>query len=450
MYRCTESARVPVGRSVQLAAVEELLTDEEVEAVCRPLGHQWRVRVFPPGVTVRSMVYRGLHADKSIRAVLTDLVAADARLDAAPSDAAWCRARARLPEGLWPELIDRSAHRLECEAGTRGGGWGRPLYLFDGSTLSMPDTPELVEAFGYADTRHGPSRFPVARLSLLVRAGTGAVCDYRLGPYRDSEHAHLHALWHRIPSGSIVLWDKLLCSFYNLAKCRQRGVDVLTPLHQRRDPAKLIAHGTPLGKNEWQVDLDLSPQLRKQYNDPDLPQTLPVRLIRTVLHRNGKTKERWLITTLLDPHRYSRRRIVRLYRRRWEIETQIGSLKTTLQMNILRSHAPGTARSEVAATVLAHNLTQTLIHQAARHTGTPPDRISFVGAVRAAVAFSSALRTASSADRVRVYRRMLRHIAAQTNPLRPGRIEPRLVKRDRRRYGFLKISRDQARKQCLC
>lgn len=431
-----------------MAAVQEFLSDAEIETICRQLGHTWRRRRLPPGVTVRSMVYRSLNPDRSIQAAVTDL-AAVAQAETPPTPAAWCQARSRLPADLWPELVARSAGRLARLAGRDHLVFGRPLYIVDGSSVSMPDTPELVEAFGYANTKHGLSRFPVARVTFLVLAGVEAVCGYRMGPYRTSEDAQFHALWRRIPGGSILLFDRYLCSFYNLAKLRRRRIDVLSRLHQRRDPKRLIARGKPLGKNEWLVPLDLAPQLRRRYGDPTLPKRLWVRLIRVIFYRGGKRRGLWLVTTLLDPARYPRRALIRLYRRRWGIETRIGCLKTLLQLNVLRSKTPVGVRYEVAATLLAHNLVWTLIHQAARETQTPADRISFADAVKTVLAFSVPLRHARPDARPRLYHVMLRHIARRVNPHRPGRVEPRLLKRQKDRYAFLHIPRDKARAKCL-
>jgi len=439
----------PFRRSVPPAALQDLLSDTEVETICHRLGHTWRRRIFGPAVTVRSMVYRSLHPDKSIRAVLADLAAADDRLEGPPADASWCQARSRLPAPLWPALIRRSVRRLARLAGHRGGYHGRPVYLVDGSTVSMPDTPQLVEAFGYANTKHGPSRFPVARITFLVRAGAEAVCDYRLDPYRTGEDAQFHALWHGVPSGCILLFDRRFCSFYNLAKLRGRRIDVVSRLHQCRRAERLILHGRRLGKDEWLVHLDLDRKLRKRYADPSLPKRLRVRLIRVRFTHGTKRRRLWVVTTLLNPIRYPRRDLVALYRRRWGIETRIGSLKTTLGARVLRSKTPAGVRSELAATVLAHNLVWTLIHQAANQTGTPADRISFVGAIQTVLAFRPVLRAAPPIQRRQRYRLMLQHIAHHTHPHRPGRTEPRLVKRGLRRYGFLKIPRDQARQECL-
>jgi len=395
------------------------------------------------------MVYRGLHPDQSIRATLADLAAGDDRLEQPPADASWCEARDRLPKALWPELLDASVVRLERLVGQKHLAFGRPVYIADGSTVSMPDTRALVRAFGRAGNRHGRSRFPVARITFLTRWGVEAVAAYRLGPYREAEDPQFHALWDEIPSGAICLFDKHFTSFYNLAKLPQRGVDCLGPLHARRDPERLILQGRRLGKNEWLVPLELAPQLREKYDDPSLPERIWVRLLRVRFRRGRKQHTLWLVTTLTDVHLYPLTSLAELYRDRWGVETRIDSLKTTLQMNVLRSQTAAHVRSEVAAIVLGHNLVWTLIHQAAQETGTPAARISFTGAVQTVLAFSGALRYAPPAARPALYRRMLQAIARHVNPHRPGRVEPRLVKRDPVGYCFLTIPRDKARQKCL-
>lgn len=438
-----------ISITVQMSAFQEFLSDEEIETIARQLGHRWRSRALPPGATVRSLVYRSLHPDHSIQAVVADLAAGAEGPHAAPSSAAWCQARSRLPPALLTRLFQRSVDRLLRLAGHRHLVFGRPLYVVDGSTVSMPDEPALVRAFGYAPTKHGPSRFPVARFALILLAGVEAVCAYRLDPYRTAEDTQFHRMWDALPEGCICLADRHFCSFYNLAKLGQRAIDVLTRLHQRRDPGRLIARGRRLGQDEWIVTLDLARQLRKRYHDPTLPPTLVVRLIRVVFRRGRKRRRLWLVTTLLDPRRYPRRILVDLYRRRWGIETRLGSLKTTLKLNVLRSRSLKGVQYEVAATVLAHNLVWTVIHQAAQAADTPADRISFADALKTVLAFSATLRHAPPAARDRLYRRMLRQIARRRNLLRPGRVEPRLLKRETARFGYLRTPREEARRKCL-
>jgi hypothetical protein len=451
MYRIVASPRSPrqIRKSLQLGSLAPLLSDVEIEAICRELGHHWRDRKLPPGTTVRSMVYRSLHPDHSIAGMLADLSAGMEPDVSAPTDAAWCQARSRVPEGVLVELIFRRA--LECRR-RFGGAWrwhGRWVFRIDGSTVSMPDEPSLVEEFGYVDTRHGKSRFPVGRITFIELAGLNVIWNHRLDDYRCSEEAHFYDMWHVLPTGCICLLDRKFCSFYNLAKLRRRRIGVITPLHQRRDPQKLIRQGRPLGKDEWLVPLELWPQLRRQYNDPTLPKVLWVRLIRVRFWRGCKMKELWLVTTLMDPVKYPAGEVAQLYRRRWDIEPRIGSLKTTLEMSVLRSKSPPAARREVASIILGHNLVWMLMHESAQATNTPVDDISFAGAVKTVLAFSSALHHFTAAMRRRLHNKMLFQIARQTNHHPFDRVEPRLIKRELVRFGYLREPRWKARLKCL-
>ena len=433
-----------ISQNISFAAIQDLITDAEIQAICRQLGHTWRQRLLPPPTMIRSMVYRSLHRNRSIKTLLADIAAADIHAQT-PTDSAWCQARSKLPADLWPQLIQHSGQRLTRLVGHKYLYCGQPVFTIDGSTVSMPDELQLARTFGYADTKHGLSRFPVARITFLVRLGVQTVCDYEIGCYRTGEDAQFKRMWPKIPNHSICLFDKKFCSFYNLAKLQQRHISIISPLHQKRDPYELIRGSKRIGKNQWIVYLQLAPQLRKRYNDKSLPRQLPVRLIRVKFHRNGKKRQMWLVTTLLDHTKYSCSSIVKLYRQRWEIETRIGSIKTTLQMKVLQSKTPQNVCYEIASTVLAYNLVWTVIHQSSQQTGISADRISFLGAVRTILAFSLRLQTGNSCERYKVYSAMLHHIASQTNLYRPDRIEPRLVKRQTRSFGFLKIPRAKAR-----
>ncbi len=451
MYRIVHSAESHqrIRRSLQLAALDKLLPDREVEALCRDLGHDWRTRKLPPGPTVRSMVFRGLHPDHSIAGMLADLAGLLGPDVPAPTDAAWCQARSRLPEGVLTRLIYRRAVQCRRRFGRMHRWQDRWIFRIDGSTVSMPDEPSLVEAFGYANTRHGPSRFPVARITFIELAGLNCVWDYRLDDYHCGEESQFHDMWHVLPAGCICLLDRKFCSFYNLAKLRQRRIGVITPLHQRRDPHRLIALGRPLGEDEWLVPLDLAPQLRRRYADPDLPERLWVRLIRVGFLTGRRPHTLWLVTTLMNPRKYPRAQVAELYRDRWGVETRIGALKTTLEMNVLRSKSPEAVRREVASIILGHNLVWMLMHEAAQATDTPAQDISFAGAVKTVLAFSFALGRCTGEARRRLHGRMLLHIARQTNHHPFDRVEPRLIKREIARYAYLREPRWKARQRCL-
>jgi hypothetical protein len=434
---------------VPLAALDEYLPDDEIYEVCRDLGHTWRHRHLPPGRTVRTCVHRALNGDHSIAAMLADLGAADGPDAAVPTDSAWCQARSRLPLEVFQELIARRAHACQRRFGGPHQWNGRRVFIVDGSTVSMPDEPALVEAFGYAPTRHGPSRFPVARITFIELAGLEIIWDYRLDDYRTSEDEQFERMWPSLPYGCIVLADKKFSSFRTLAKLRHRRIGVVTLLNQRRNPYKLIRQGRKLGRNEWVVHLDLCPSLRRKYDDPTLPQRLTVRLIRVRFRRGGRRHILWVVTTLMDPGMYPSRQVATSYRCRWDIEGRIGSLKTTLEMDVLRSKKPASVRREVASILLGHNLVWMLIHEAAEKNNVPAADISFAGAVKITVAFSQTLPLTPPSQRPALREKMLKLIAAQLNHHPFDRAEPRKVKRDRRRYSYLKEPRDVARQKCL-
>jgi hypothetical protein len=435
-------------RSVQLAAIEDVLPDQEVHTLCRQLGYAWRNRKLPPGCLVRSMVYRGLSPDRSIAAVLADLasLADDAH---GPTDSAWCQASRRLPELVLIEANRRLTRRMRRRFGAKHSDRGRPIFLVDGTGVSMPDTPALAEQFGYTRSKQYASRFPVARVTVIGLAGVNAIWDCRIGEYRCSEDEQFHHMWHTIPSGAICLFDRYFSSFYNLAKLRQRRIAVVSRLHQRRDPQRLIRQGRRLGPHEWLVPLELSPQLRRRYDDPTLPQHLWLRLIRVDFRRGRQRHRHWLVTTLADRHRYRRQDVADMYRRRWEIETRLGEIKTALQADVLHSKTPAGVRRELLAILLGHNVVWWLIHLAAQHNRTPSETISFAGAAKTILAFSHELAHAHGKHRRDLFDAMLRHIARQTNHHPRHRVEPRLIKRDPVRYGILRTNRQDARLKCL-
>lgn len=432
--------------TVQVSAFAPLLSDAEILNVCKALGHRWRESPFPPPAVVRSMVHRGLHPDKSIENVVEDLIADDGlNLAETITASAWCQARSRLPEGLLPTRVRSSAARAIARFGGSKRWLERDAYLVDGSTITMPDDIALGNAFGYSQGKHGRSRFPLARVLAVLHAGTHVMTGYRVAPYRTSEVELFHDLLPSLPRGAVWVGDRYFSSYVNFALSREAGVDWVARLHQRRNGHALAKRGKRLGFDDWRVTLDVSQAVRRQHEALDLPEQITVRLIRVRYHGGGRKKSLWIVTSLLDPGAYPREAIVALYRRRWGIETHYNHLKTTLKMAVLRSKTPENIRREIAAILLAHNLLWTLILEAVEGADVPVERISFAAAVKVVLAFSPRLCAANQEKRVRLYHRMLERIASHRNPHRPGRHEPRRVKRDRKRYPTLHTSRQEAR-----
>ena len=427
-----------------LSALDNVLLDEEILMLCALLEHEWRDSPLTPAVLVRSLVYRSLHPDKAIRQVVEELIANKLLKGAEEfSASAWCQARSRLPEKLFSALVGKALTKALARFGEARRWFGREVYLVDGTTVSMPDEEELVAAFGYTKSKHGNSRFPVARVLALLHAGTQLIADWRVAPNLTSELELFRELLPLIPPHSIWVGDAYFSTFPDFVFSLRAGVDWVTRLHGRRDAEELIKDGLRLGKDEWLVTLKVSASVLRDHADHHLPRSLVVRLIRHRYRHQGKAKVLWLVTSLL---KYPRQEIIALYGQRWGIETHYSYLKVTLEMSVLRSKTANNIRLEIGSIMLAHKLIWTLMHEAGEVADVPVERISFKGTIQTILAHAPRLRSASARQRPRVYRAILRRIAKHRNRHRPGRHEPRLIKRDPVRFGFLRISRKEARR----
>jgi hypothetical protein len=178
--------------------------------------------------------------------------------------------------------------------------------------------------------------------------------------------------------------------------------------------------------------------------DPTLPTHIDVRFLRAVLRIRGRQQTVWFVTSLVDPVRYPAEQIMELYSWRWRIETLFRELKILLHANVLRSQTPDGIRKEIAARLIALNVVRILMLEAATAGQVlDPLRLSFTQAVRAILSFSPALGHAPLAAVPQIYRAMLVEIASHINAERPGRLEPRAVRRDHKDYPSLHITRAQ-------
>lgn len=238
----------------------------------------------------------------------------------------------------------------------------------------------------------------------------------------------------------IILGDRAFCSYYVMAKLPMQKVDAVLRLHQKRILNKRCARR--IGHSDW-IATWSRPVQRPAYIDQDewaaLPEQIDVRIFRFRIRRKGfRTKVVWITTTLTDPLAYPAEQIAQLYALRWDIELCFRNLKSTMGMGELRCRTPTMARKELLAYIVAHNFIQCLVAEASTHHNVPRSRISFKGATDAARGFHSAMyRIRSKREFKRLCARLLEIIALDLVPQRPGRKEPRAVKRRPKPYPLL-------------
>jgi hypothetical protein len=321
----------------------------------------------------------------------------------------------------------------------------------DGSSCSMPDTPELQEEFGQPGNQRPGCGFPVAHLLVLFHAGTGLLREILTSPLRTHDMSQAVQLHPALEAGDIGLGDRAFCSYAHLALLTLRGVFGVFRIHQKMKvefPAdeRAAAAGSGRRMARWLRRLGAMDQLVewiKPKKAPDwmtaeeyaaLPERQVVRELRYPVGQRG-FRTRWvtLVTTLLDAERYPLLELAELYRRRWQAEQHLRELKTTLRMDVLHCKTVDGVLKELHAFALVYNLARVVLGAAARRQGQPIGRLSFVDAVRW-------LRSAKAGERL---------AKLVVNPDRPDRVEPRVVKRRPKEYDRMTLPRAELRRRLL-
>jgi hypothetical protein len=416
-------------------------------------GIDYRDRLYTPLVTLALFLSQCQDEDQSLQQAVLRL-AAQRRLDglsACSTDtAAYCPARQRLPEKLLAELTRQTGKRLLLDAPARWFWHGRHVKIVDGSTLSMPDTPANQQEYPQISAQQPGLGFPILRLVVVFSLAVGTVVDAALGPYKGkqaSESALFRSLHERIDAGEVVLGDRHFCSFFRIADLQQRGVDVVMRMHQLRKVN--FRRGVHLGRRDHLIHWHKPP--RPEWMDEETyrqyPDTLTIREVRVRLRgKNLRSRILTLATTLRDAQAYDKTDLAELYRQRWQAELHLRSLKTVLHLDVLRGKTPEMVHKEVWMHLLAYNLIRTVMAQAACRHEVQPWLLSFKATLQTVNAFALPLLHCRKQALPELLATMWQAIAAHRVGDRPGRLEPRALKRRAKPYDLLKKPRAVARR----
>lgn len=361
---------------------------------------------------------------------------------------AYCRARAKLSERAIRQVVidvaDECEHRVDNE-------WlwlGRHVYLADGTTVSMPDTRDNQEIYPQQSQQREGLGFPIARLLVLMSLSTGMIKDMNMGPYsgkETGETALLRPLLDRFAPGDMLLADRFYCSYFMLALLASRGIDCVTRLHQRR-PVD-FRRGQRLGRGDhiitWPKPARPSWMDAETYEQ--LPDSLSVREIQVHVNQPGfRVKSLVVLTTLKDAKTYTPSDIAELYYQRWLVELDIRAIKQTLNLDILRCKTPHMIHNELWTGLLAYNLIRRTLLQSARASGRAPRQLSFAAGMQCVAASWIAVVIGEPRVREQLIDAALTLIAEQVVGNRPGRVEPRAVKRRPKEQALLMQPRAEA------
>jgi hypothetical protein len=413
--------------------------DDLCERLCHKQGHKWRRRLLNPWTTVQLMLLQLLAsvAMAGLRHVARIQVSA----------AAICKAKQRLPLAVLMNLVETVCQNLSGKGSVlrpieRCGRWlGHRLFLIDGMSFLVNDSPPLRKKYGRASNQRGTCQsYPVPKLLALMDWSSGMIRKVVALPYAKGERTGLSRLLKCLLEGDLMVVDRGLLSFAFMALALGKKVQCLA-----RAPRWLVAHGRgrkgqpnhrqirKLGRQDWLVRWTKCrcPKWMSRKQWEQLPQAIVLRQVAYRLSRPGFRPEwAYVITTLLDPRKYPAREIARLYDHRWQIEVNFRELKHTLGMKKLSARTVAGVRKEILCFVLLYNLVRAVMARAAARQKVPPDRIGFKDATL-----------------------WLLHGAAGeelpeliVNPQRKRATEPRMIKGGRRRYPQLNGRRITLRK----
>ena len=417
------------------------------------MGVQFYKSLYNPVTVLWLFLSQVIHANPTLAATVENFLAWRLGQGLPPCSAdtgGYARARQRLPEKLLEMLTLYSGREAQRQAKTDWLWMGRVVKVFDGSTVSMPDTPENQAAYPQPANQTPGVGFPLARIAVLFSLSVGTVLSLGLRRWAgkfQSELAMLRDMFGLFDSGDILLTDRYLCSYMEIAVLGSRGVDFVGRMHAQRKVD--FRRGQWIGLQEHLVQWIKPPRpdwmSLKEY--AALPATMGMREIRYRVERHGyRPNTITVATTLLDSATCPWEEVAQLYGLRWDAETNLRSLKTMMNRDVLRCQTPEMVRKEIWAHLLAYNLIRTVIAQAAVTHGKHPRQLSFTRAMRTLEAFRPILAHSPRDRLAALYDQLLKAIASHEIANRPHRLEPRQRKRRPKPYKLMTKPRNEARR----
>lgn len=424
-----------------------LLTGPDFLDQVESLLPEHRERLFPPTETLSMFLAQAMSADCSCQKAVDE--AAIKRLTGglpacSTHTGAYSRARQRLPLAMVSTLTRYTGQMMANQTPSNWHWRGRPIRLVDGTTVPMPDTTANQGAYPQPRSQQPGLGFPLCRLVGILCLGSGAVLNAAIGRYRGKggdEQALLRTLLDTLGPNDILLGDAYYATYFLLCELQKRGVDGLFEQQGARKRSTDFRRGRQQGSRDHIIELckpRIKPDWMSQVDYERAPDTLKVRELQA-----GR---KILVTTLLCPKQVTKADLKQLYRDRWHVELDLRNIKTTLGMEKLSCRTPAMAEKEIWVYLLAYNLIRLLMAQAALLGDILPRQLSFKHTLQLWVAWRQSGSGLDDDDQIHG---LFALIAQQRVGNRPGRIEPRAIKRRSKPFPLLMkqrcIARDEIR-----
>lgn len=411
----------------------------------------WQSWIYSPAVTIWVFLSQCLSSDHSCREAVAQLIAwrlAKGQKPCSAETGAYCTARERIPEEACRELMRETGRAVDDEAPAQWRWLGHRVLDVDGSTITMPDTPENQAEYPQVPGQRRGCGFPIARIVVVFSLAVGTVLQAAIGKFQGKQTGEIslfRTLYGAFRVGDVVLGDRCFSGWFDLALLWQQGVDSVVRKHQMRGTGfRTGQRGSHDHLVCWLKPNRPNWMSKKQY--ASLPAELRLREVRVIVEQKGfRTKELIIVTTLLDAEKYPAAQIAVLYRRRWQAELHLRSLKTVLQMDHLRCKTPHRVRNEFYMHLVGYNLIRQLLAAAAFRSGVEPWTVSFKGALQTINNLLPLLSTRVSTETwcEAVLKAITTHVVGN----RPDRFEPRVRKRRPKHYPLMRKPRENYKRR---
>lgn len=417
-----------------------LLTSPQLFDQVEELLPEHRERLYPPTETLSMFLSQALSADGSCQQVVNEAMVKRVICGLEPGKTdtgAYCKARMRLP---LPMVTTLTRHTGGIIADTRWHWQGRPVRLVDGATVTLADTEENQAHYPQPGSQKAGLGFPQCRVVTLLCLGSGALLNAATGPCKGKggdEQTLLRTMLDTLNDGDILLGDAYYATYFLLCELVRSGIDGLFEQYGARKRSTNFKKGTRLGERDHLIVLS-KPKKKPDWMSQDAydqaPKTLKVRELKA----GGKI----MVTTMLCSKEVSKNTLKTLFRSRWNVELDLRNIKTTLGMEHLRCKTPEMAIKELWVYLLAYNLIRLMMAQAALLADQIPRQLSFKHTVQIWIAWQQ--HGGGTHDAVAM-EGLLILIAEPQVGKRPGRVEPRAIKRRQKQFPLLTQPRQDAR-----
>ena len=403
-------------------------------------GDNSRRRIYTPTVTFWGFLGQVLVPGSSCRKAVSNIQTLFAARGLAlpfSGTKAYCDARRRLPVRMLHRMVTHIAQHL-C-AGVPGG---RTLSV-DGSGMSMPDTPENQAK--YPQHRQKPGcGFPLMKVVGLFCLESGAWIATAKSRHRVHESRLFARLLRYLRKGDTLVTDRGFCSYWAVSALMSRGVDFVMRNHQKRKVD--FRKGKRLGKGDHLITWH-KPRYRAAWMSRAEFDALPDQIILRETRLPAPQKKGFrtgtitVVTSFTTTEEKSAGELADYFERRWKIELYFDDIKTSQAMDVLRTKSPALICRELLMHMIAYNLVRAAAQVGSTTAKDPTralDRVSYKGTADRIATWSTTIwSTPNGKKAAEMVAHMHETIGEDLVPERPGRREPRVVKRRPKNYQLM-------------